>query len=111
MISGDTKSLEVPMDGQSKQNSRRSGSKLQKQQREDALTRRRFLGRIGGVTAAAMAAGSIPLEPLLGEKHSIARAAIVDSQPGVRTARSMQYRKKVAQDEAINVGTQPDNGD
>src|SRR5262249_37847925 len=82
-----------------KQNSRRSGSKPQKQQeRENGVTRRRFLGVIGGVTAVGMAAGSIPLEPLLEEKHSVAEAAIADFQPAVRTAASMQYRKTVAQD-------------
>jgi hypothetical protein len=97
------------MDSQTKQNS--NGVRPQERKRKDAVTRRGFLGRIGGVTAVTMAAGSIPLEPLLGEKHSVADAAIVDFKPAVRAARSMQYRKKVAQDEGINVGNQPDNGD
>jgi hypothetical protein len=103
------KSLEVPVDSLTKQNS--NGIKPQKKERKDGVTRRGFLGRIGGVTAVAMAAGSIPLEPLIGEKHSVADAAIVDVKPAVRAVRSMQYRKNAAQDEAINVGTQPDNGD
>jgi len=95
-----------------KQNSRRSGSRPQKEQeRENGVTRRRFLESIGGVTTVAMAAGSIPLEPLLEEKHSVAEAAIADFQPAVRAAASMQYRKSVAQDEHINGGTPPDNGD
>src|SRR5262249_53974311 len=95
-----------------KQNSRGSGSRPQKEQeRENGVTRRRFLESIGGVTTVAMAAGSIPLKPLLEEKHSVAEAAIVDFHPAVRAATSTQTRKKVAQDEHINVGVQPDNGD
>ena len=62
------------MDSQTKQNSK--GITHQEKKLRDGVTRRGFLGRIGGVTAVTMAAGSIPLEPLLGEKHSVAGASI-----------------------------------
>src|SRR5881227_1549604 len=75
------------------------------------LTRRNFLGSVGGVATLAIAAGSIPLEPLFDEKHSVVGAAVVDYQPAARTAASRNYRTSTAKDEQINVGVQPDNGD
>src|SRR5947207_325511 len=75
------------------------------------LTRRNFLGSLGGVATLALAAGSIPLEPLFDEKHSVAGAAVVDYQPANRAAASRNYRTNTAKDEHINVGVQPDNGD
>src|ERR1700682_933003 len=38
-------------------------------------SRRRFLGNVRGVAMAAATVGAIGLEPLLGSKHSVARAA------------------------------------
>src|SRR5213593_899338 len=75
------------------------------------LTRRNFLGSVGGVATLAIAAGSIPLEPLFDEKHSVVGAAVVDYQPAARAAASRNYRTSTAKDEHINVGVQPDNGD
>src|SRR5207249_775726 len=75
------------------------------------LTRRNFLGSVGGVATLALAAGSIPLEPLFGEEHSVAGAAVVDYQPAARAAASHNYRTSRAEADNINVGVQPDNGD
>src|SRR5207249_6555881 len=75
------------------------------------LTRRNFLGSVGGVATLALAAGSIPLEPLFDEKRSVAGAAVVDYQPAARAAASHNYRTSRAEADNINVGVQPDNGD
>jgi hypothetical protein len=76
-----------------------------------SLTRRQFLGGVGGVAAVAMAAGAIPFEPLLGGKHSVAEASVVGYDSAARAAASFDYRKSTATAEDINVGVQPDNGD
>ncbi|PYR86846.1 MAG: hypothetical protein DMG18_01510, partial [Acidobacteria bacterium] len=81
------------------------------QSESSPLTRRNFLGSVGGVATLALAAGSIPLEPLFDEKHSVVGAAVVDYQPAARAAASRNYRTSTAKDEHINVGVQPDNGD
>ncbi|HEV7892413.1 MAG TPA: vanadium-dependent haloperoxidase [Pyrinomonadaceae bacterium] len=84
--------------------------------------RRKFLGQAGAATAAALAAGAIGLSPALGGKGSIAAAASQENGHGdgdgngngksARRANDcFDYRKKTAQDEKVNVGFQPDNGD
>src|SRR5262249_54566345 len=42
-----------------------------------ASSRRSFLGRAGGLTAMAMAASIVPLEPLLRGKESEAEASVI----------------------------------
>ena len=74
------------------------------QSESSPLTRRNFLGSVGGVATLALAAGSIPLEPLFDEKHSVVGAAVVDYQPAARAAASHNYRTSTAKDEHINVG-------
>jgi len=96
-------------------NERRSNgneAKLPVDQSESApLTRRNFLGSVGGVATLAIAAGSIPLEPLFDEKHSVAEAAVVGYDPAARAAAGHNYRTSRAEADNINVGVQPDNGD
>src|SRR5712692_3661724 len=75
------------------------------------LGRRSFLGKFGGLASVAMAAGAIPLEPLLGGKHSTARAAVASYDPAARAAASLSYRNTIAAKDDINVGVIPDNGD
>jgi hypothetical protein len=58
-----------------------------------------------------LAAGSIPLEPLLGGKHSVAEASVVPYNSDNREDASFDYRTDVAKAEKIDVGVQPDNGD
>ena len=74
-------------------------------------SRRSFLGKVGGVAAVAIAAGAIPLEPLVGGRHSVAEASVVSYDPAARQAANFDYRTSTAQAENINVGVQPDNGD
>ena len=73
--------------------------------------RRQFIGQAGGATAAVLAVGAIGLEPLLGGKGSVAEASVVDYNSSTRAQDSFDYRVGTAQDEKINVGVQPDNGD
>lgn len=47
--------------------------------RDNNSTRRRFLGQVGGASAATIAAGAINLEPLLGEANSIVQAQHAES--------------------------------
>ena len=76
------------------------------------INRRLFLGQIGGgAAAAALTAGSIPLEPLLGGEHSVAEASVVRYNSDNREDASFDYRTDVAKAEKIDVGVQPDNGD
>src|SRR5437016_2729575 len=81
------------------------------QSESSPLTRRNFLGRVGGVATLAIAASSIPLEPLLDDKHSVAEAAVVGYDPAARAAAGHNYRTSRAEADNINVGVQPDNGD
>jgi hypothetical protein len=74
-------------------------------------SRRSFMGKVGGVAAVAMAAGSIPLAPLVGGKHSVAKASVVSYDASDRAGDSTEYRTSTAQAENINVGVLPDNGD
>src|SRR5216684_1031881 len=62
------------------------------------LGRRSFLGKFGGLASVAMAAGAIPLEPLLGGKHSTASAAVASYDPAARAAASLSYSNTLAHD-------------
>ena len=73
-------------------------------------SRRSFIGKMGGATAVALAAG-LPLEPLFEGKHGEAEASVVNYNSSNRTNNSYNYRKNTAQNEKINVGVLPDNGD
>ena len=60
----------------------------EKPQRQDAIgpagtSRRSFLGKVGGATAAALAVG-IPLEPFFKGKHGEAEASVVSYRPNNR---------------------------
>jgi hypothetical protein len=80
----------------------------------DALpskSRRKFLGNASGVAVAALTAGAIGLEPLLGGRESIADASVVPYSSEGREDKSLNYRVGMANAEKIDVGRQPDNGD
>ena len=66
-------------------------------------SRRKFLGNIGGITVAALTAGAIGLEPLVGANESVASAAVVDYKPGPRAGKSLAYRTTTASAENIDV--------
>ena len=74
-------------------------------------SRRKFLGNVSGVAVAAVTAGAIGLEPLLGGKESVADASVVPYSSEGREDKSFIYRVRTANAEKINAGQQPDNGD
>lgn len=74
-------------------------------------SRRSFMGKAGGLTAMAVAAAIVPLEPLLGGKESTAEASVINYSANQRSNNSFFYRKQAAQSEKNNVGVPPDNGD
>jgi hypothetical protein len=74
------------------------------------VSRRSFLGAVGGATAVALAAG-IPLEPFFEGKHGQAEASVAPYLSNNRANDSFNYRKKTAIKEKINNGELVDNGD
>src|SRR5271157_5052367 len=74
-------------------------------------SRRKFMGTMGGVAAAAAVAAGVPLEPLFEGKHAQAEASVVPYGSSARTYASWQYRDSTADAEKIDVGLLPDNGD
>lgn len=74
-------------------------------------SRRSFFKTMGVGSAAAVALAAVPLEPLIEGKHGEAEASVVSYRSNNRTNDSFNYRKGVAQNEKINNGVLPDNGD
>ncbi len=72
------------------------------------VSRRKF---VKAAATIATVAATVPLEPLLGAKGSVAEASVVDYNSSTRANASFNYRKSMAQAEKINVGGQADNGD
>src|SRR5215216_1064053 len=88
-----------------------------KKERKDPITsnteksqvsRRNF---VKGAATLAAAAATVPLKPLLGGSGSIADASTIPYQSNKRTNDSFLYRRRVAQENKIDVGVLPDNGD
>ncbi|HEY1939566.1 MAG TPA: phosphoesterase [Candidatus Angelobacter sp.] len=100
----------VPSNGK-QINGKKDGYKNYDRTQPADRSRRSFLGRAGGLTAMAMAAGIVPLEPLLGGKETEADASVITYKEGDRSRDSFIFRKQTAQAERINPGTAPDNGD
>ena len=82
--------------------------KTQRRAGAAGVSRRNFVKT--AATIAAVAA-SVPLEPLLGGKESVADAASGNSSSANRMNDCFNYRKNMALAERNNVGTQADNGD
>jgi hypothetical protein len=76
-------------------------------------SRRKFLGNVSGAAVAAMTAGAIALEPLLGTDHSAARAEENHRLTGVaRANESREIRVKAANYErAVPIPQHPTSGD
>ncbi|HEY2971897.1 MAG TPA: twin-arginine translocation signal domain-containing protein [Pyrinomonadaceae bacterium] len=72
------------------------------------ISRRKFVK--GAATVAAVAA-TVPLEPFLGGQGSIAEASTIPYESNKRTNDSFLYRRRVAQNNKIDIGVLPDNGD
>jgi hypothetical protein len=74
------------------------------------LNRRRFIGRVGGATAAAWTASAIGLSPLLGSKSVKAEAATVFGRQ--RAIEAYELRKDAALAEYHQpIVSHPNNGD
>src|SRR5438094_10184660 len=75
-----------------------------------SLSRRRFIGRVGGATAAAWTASAIGLSPLLGSKSVKAEAATVLGRQ--RAIEAYDLRKDAALAEYhLPIVVHPNNGD
>src|SRR5208283_4127867 len=74
-------------------------------------SRRKFMGTMGGVAAAAAVTAAIPLEPLFEGKRGEAEASVAFYKSNNRANDSWNYRKNTTQKQKINVGDLPDNGD
>lgn len=99
----------VPFDGTVASNLQEKTQKGGVQDAAAAPSRRAFLGT-AGATAVALTVG-LPLEPLIQGKHGEAEASVVSYKSNNRANDSWNYRKSTAQDEKIDVGVLPDNGD
>jgi hypothetical protein len=76
-------------------------------------SRRKFLGSVSGVAVAAMTAGAIGFEPLLGADHSVAQAEQDHRLSGVaRADESREIRINAANHErAVPIPAHPTSGD
>src|SRR5260370_36089238 len=74
-------------------------------------SRRKCLGGVSGMAAAAATVGAIGLEAIFGGKESAAEASVVPYNSETREDASRSYRTTTANAEHIDVGVQPDNGD
>lgn len=76
--------------------------------KQSRISRRNFVK--SAATVAAVAA-TVPLKPLLGDPGSIADASTIPYESNKRTNDSFLYRRRVAQENKIDIGVVPDNGD
>ena len=74
-------------------------------------SRRSFLSKVGVGGAAAVALAAVPFEPLLEGKRGEAAASVVTYNASARAAASYNYRTRTAQNDYLNIGQLPDNGD
>src|SRR6185437_13866791 len=74
-------------------------------------SRRSFMGKAGGLTAMAVAAAMVPLEPLLGGKETQAEASDITYSESNRASSAFNYRTKEAQAEKVSPPVAADNGD
>jgi hypothetical protein len=66
-------------------------------------SRRKFMGQIGGVAAAAATASAIGLSPVLGGKESRAEASVISYSDSTRSYASFTYREHTAAAENIDI--------
>ena len=93
------------------QSEKKNGLKYSDHNQPADRSRRLFMGKAGGLTAMAIAATMVPLEPLLGGKETEADASVITYKETDRSRDSFIFRKQTAQAERINPGVAPDNGD
>jgi hypothetical protein len=81
-------------------------------EKSQQASRRRFLGQVGGATAATIAANAVGLPALSVLTEATARAAIGPENTGQRRARAKQVRDRATQDQfSLSPNDHPDNGD
>lgn len=81
---------------------------------ETTLTDRRgFLGKLGKAAILGTAAGTIAAQPRAFAQAASDKSPATprDAASSTRANEAFNYRKRMAQNEKINVGTQPGNGD
>ncbi len=88
-------------------------TKEQTDKSPSSLTRRKFLGNVGGVAALGAAAGAIGLEPIAGSSRSVAQATEIGPEnPIERLAKATGIRIEAALDDAADgIPFHPTNGD
>jgi hypothetical protein len=102
----------LPIDEKKPEVSSKNGRKNHAPTNEPAdRSRRSFMGKASGLTAMAVAAAMVPLEPLLGGKESTAEASVITYAENTRANDAFNYRKQEAQAEKISPPVAPDNGD
>jgi len=101
----------LPVTGEHPEVSSKNGRMNHQATQPDNPSRRSFMGKAGGLTAMAVAAAMVPLEPLLGGKETTAEASVINYSANLRSNDSFFFRKQAAQSEKNNVGVPPDNGD
>lgn len=69
------------------------------------------MGKAGGLTAMAVAAAMVPLEPLVGGKDTEAAASDITYSETNRASNAFNYRKQEAQAEKVSPPVAADNGD
>jgi hypothetical protein len=74
-------------------------------------SRRSFMGKAGGLTAMAVAAAMVPLEPLIGGKETVVEASDITYSESNRANSAFNYRTKEAQAEKVSPAVAADNGD
>ncbi len=85
--------------------------KLRNTDRPLDKSRRSFMGKAGGLTAMAVAAAMVPLEPLIGGKESQIEASDITYSESNRSSNAFNYRKQEAQAEKVSPAVAADNGD
>src|SRR5260370_4825143 len=73
-------------------------------------SRRKFLGGVSGIAAAAATVGAIGLEPIFCGKESVAEATVVPYDSTTHQGARLHYRTSTGQDETIDVGGAPYRG-
>src|SRR5262249_28442729 len=101
----------LPVTGEHPEVSSKNGRMNHQATQPDNPSRRSFMGKAGGLTAMAVAAAMVPLEPLLGGKETTAEASVINYSANLRSNDSFFFRKQAAQSEKNNIGVPPDNGD
>ena len=84
---------------------------MSKKKTPETTDRRKFLGTMGGVSAAALVTNAIGLPVLAGLTATTAEASVADYQANDRAEDSFKYRRRTAKKEKITVPKQADNND